>query len=318
MKKFLFLLLLPLFGFGQFNPIFFGGARKQQPNTYIGGVSSVLNSASAVASSLSVSADRIQSFSIIGNDIQFRMVGSYTLGFSNQVPLRTLLKYYYDNDGLVANIDNSTFNNMSAGIIRLYFPGIITQTGAGILQDIYTPFILEMPNCITVPANWLGNWNTSSGTKTVVLPKCTNFGVNELNNSVFAPNGAQRMKLYVPISKQTSNAGGVEGDVAFVAGSTASSIVYVPNYTKPNAITDLSAGTITSSSVQFNFTAPSSTNTLAFYEVYLNGIYKGTVTASGQTISGLTTATLYKSTILAVDIYYNKSLVSNSVFVTTL
>lgn len=318
MKKLLFLTLLPLLGFGQFNPILFGGARKQQPNTYIGGVSSVLNSASAVASSLSVSADRIRSFSIIGNDIQFRMVGSYSLGFSNPAPLRPLLKYYYDNDGLVTNIQDDTFRGMSAGVIRLYFPGIIVQTGQAIFQDIFTPFILDMPNCTTVPASWLGNWETASGAKIVSLPKCTNFGVDELNNSVFSYNGAKRTKLYVPISKQTSNAGGVEGDVAFVAGSTASSIVYVPNYTKPNAITDLSAGTITSSSVQFNFTAPSSMNTLDFYEVYLNGIYKGTVTASGQTISGLTTATLYKSTILAVDIYYNKSLVSNSVFVTTL
>ena len=318
MKNLLFLLLLPLLGFGQFNPILFGGARKQQPNTYIGGVASVLNSASAVATSLSVSVSRIESFSIIGSDIQFRMVGSYTLGFTNQVPLRTLLKYYYDNDGLVTNVGDYTFQSMSAGVIRLYFPGVISQTGHGIFQDIFTPFILEMPNCITVPEKWLGNWQTSSGTKTVVLPKCTNFGTNELDNLVFTSNARQRMKLYVPISKQTSNAGGVEGDVAYVAAGTASSVVFVPNYTKPTAVTNLSAGTVTSTAIQLNFTPPSSTNAIDFYEVYLNGIYKGRVTASGQNVTGLTTATLYKIEILAVDIYYNKSLVSNSITVTTL
>lgn len=291
---------------------------KGAVNTYIGGVSSVLNSASAVATMLGMSVSRIQKFSIIGSDIQFRMVGSYTLGFTNQTSLRTLLKYYYDNDGLVTNIQGETFRVMSAGIIRLYFPGIIVQTGIAILQDIFNPFILEMPNCTTVPDNWLGNWQTYSGTKTVVLPKCTNFGTTKVNNNVFTNNGRQRMKLYVPISEQTSNAGGVEGDIAIVAGSTGSSIVYVPNYTKPSAIVNLTDGTITSTTIQLNFTPPSSTNTLDFYEVYLNNIYKGRITASGQTITALTTATLYKIEILAVDIYYNKSLVSNSINVTTL
>jgi len=302
-----------------FNPIQFYefGKSRGTVNTYIGGVSSVLNSASAVASMFGVLVSRIQKFSIIGSDIQFRMVGSYSLGFTNPTSLRTLLKYYYDNDGLVANIQNSTFANMSAGIIRLYFPGIITQTGTTIFQDIFTPFILDMPNCTTVPANWLGNWQTSSGTKTVVLPKCINFGTSKVNNSVFTPNGAQRMKLYVPISEQTSNSGGIEGDVSYVSGGTLSSIVFVPNYTKPNAIVNLTAGTITSTTIQLNFTPPSSTNTLDFYEVYVNNIYKGRITASGQTITALTTATLYKIEILAVDIYYNKSLVSNSINIYT-
>lgn len=288
-----------------------------KPNTYIGGVSSILNSASAVSTMLGIPVGNITYFSINDSNIQFRMTGSYSLVFTNPSSLRPLLKYYYDNDGLITNVTNSTFTSMN-GIIRLYFPGIIVQTGTAIFQDIFNPFILEMPNCTTVPAAWLGNWQTSSGTKVVVLPKCTNFGTNELDNLVIGANARQRMKLYVPISEQTSNAGGIEGDVAYVSGGTLSSIVYVPNYTKPNSVSDLTTGTITSTTIQLNFTPPSSTNAIDFYEVYLNNIYKGRITASGQNITGLTTATLYKIDILAVDIYYNKSLVSNSINVNTL
>lgn len=287
------------------------------PNTFIGGIASVAANPSALATLLGVDVNRIQAFTIVGSDVYFKMIGNYSLSFTPQTSIRPLLTQYIDYNGLVTNLVSNCFT-FCTKIVRLYFPGVITQTGISIFQDIFTPHILEMPNCTTVPAYWLGNWQTSSGTKTVVIPKCTNFGANEANNSVFTPNGAARMKLYAPISEQTSNAGGVEGDVAFVAAATASSVVYVPNYTKPSAITNLSAGTVTTTTIQLNFTPPSSTNTLDFYEVYVNGIYNRRITASGQNVTGLTTATSYKIEILAVDIYYNKSLVSNLITVTTL
>lgn len=310
---------MPLFMHGQFNPVFFGGTQKSGVNTYIGGVSSVVTSKVDVANLLNVNVSRITNFSIVGSDIKFRIRGSYSLSIVGGLAttVRSIITYYQDNDGLINNIESSTFATAS-NLTRLYFPGIVTQTGINIFQDVANPNILEMPNCTSVPVGWLGNYQTSSGTKIIALPKCASLGTNELNNSVFTANGSQRLKMYVPISKQTSNSGGVEGDVNFVATASLSSIVYVSNYTIPSAISDLSAGTVTSTSIQLNFTAPSSTNTIDFYEVYLNGVYKGKVTASGQTITGLTTATLYKIELLAVDIYYNKSLVSNSINVTTL
>ncbi|MHC0442308.1 fibronectin type III domain-containing protein [Flavobacterium sp. 3-210] len=249
------------------------------------------------------------------------MVGTYSFTFNNVAypTVRSLVTYLYDNEGLITNLGSNTFAT-SSNLIRVYVPGVIIQTGISICQDIVKPFIFEMPNCTSVPTNFIGNWQIPSGigNKNLILPRCTNFGASEANNSVFTSNGAIRMKLYVPIAKQTSNSGGVEGDIAFVAGSTSSSIVYVPNYTKPNAIADLSAGTVTSTTIQLNFTPPSSANTIDFYEVYLNSMYKGRITASGQSITGLTTITQYKIEILAVDIYYNKSLVSNSINVTTI
>ncbi|MHC0441621.1 fibronectin type III domain-containing protein [Flavobacterium sp. 3-210] len=300
---------------------YYFGKRKVSANTYIGGVASVLNSASAVAAALSVSVSRIQNFLIVGSNIQFKMVGTYSLSFvpATGALLRPLLTYYQDNDGLVLNITSSCFA-VYTKIIRLYFPGIITQTGTNVHQDIATVHILELPNCISLPANFLGNWQTpvGGGTKVLVAPKCTNWGATKLDNNVVGGNARIRMKAYAPISEQTSNAGAPEGDLSGIAGSTSSSVVYVPNYIKPNAIIDLTAGIITSTTIQLNFTVPSSTNTLDFYEVYLNSVYKGKITASGQNVTGLTTGSLYKIEVYAVDVYYNKSLISNIISVTTL
>jgi hypothetical protein len=85
----------------------------------------------------------------------------------------------------------------------------------------------------------------------------------------------------------------------------------------PSPVTTLTSGTIYNTAVQLNFTAPSSTNAIDYYEVYVDGVYKNKITASGQYITGLTANTSYNITVIAVDIFYNKSVVSNSVSVST-
>jgi len=74
----------------------------------------------------------------------------------------------------------------------------------------------------------------------------------------------------------------------------------------------LSAGTIYDTAIQLNFTPPSSTNTIDYYECYANGVLKNKISGSGEYVYGLMASSSYDITVVAVDIFYNKSVVSNT------
>ncbi|MEM0575150.1 fibronectin type III domain-containing protein [Flavobacterium polysaccharolyticum] len=85
----------------------------------------------------------------------------------------------------------------------------------------------------------------------------------------------------------------------------------------PNVVTGLSVGPIYNTAVQLHFTPPSSARAIVFYECYLDGVFKQEIKNSGEFITGLTPATNYNITLVAVDVFYNKSVVSNVVNVST-
>jgi hypothetical protein len=122
--------------------------------------------------------------------------------------------------------------------------------------------------------------------------------------------------LYVHPSLATNNAGAPDGDIAY-AISQGAIVRYVTNFTAPSSITNLTAGFVYGTAIQLNFTAPTgNTNAIEFYECYVNGVYKNTITASGQYITGLSVNTTYTIELKPVDIFYNKS-TSNLIAVTT-
>lgn len=297
---------------------YFFGKQKAKVNTYIGGIGGTINTPDLLASKLGISVNRIKLFKVTGIDVECAIVGSgkFTFNFNERVtPIG--LKYYYDYDGYINDIENS---GLGGGInfFRGYFPGIINISGTEVFQDKPIGYEIEMPNCLSLPDNFTGNYSGVTG-KILVVPKCTSFGTTKLNNNVFTTGGgAQGLKVYAPISEQTSNSGGLEGDLAYVQ-SVGSSVVFVSNLSKPNAINNLSAGTIYNTSIQLNFTPPSSINGIEFYEVYLNNQTKSyiNIKSNGQFIIGLTPGTNYSITIVAVDIFYNRSVVSNVVNVST-
>lgn len=119
----------------------------------------------------------------------------------------------------------------------------------------------------------------------------------------------------------------------YAVTSRSATLVYVNDFTAPNAVSDLSASNITSSGCDLNFTAPSSTNALDFYEVWIENIdldewhkdrvvgrynINQEITATGDTITGLTTGTNYKIWIVACDEFWNRSAISNEITITTL
>ena len=175
--------------------------------------------------------------------------------------------------------------------------------------------------------------------KKILLPECTRFGGYYMLNSVpfthfygpkmitafgdsvgndacFNINGTGVLILNTAL--QTCNSGQPDGDLQ-IAVTRGYSVRYVTNFTPLNIITNLSTGTIYNTTVQLNFTPPTSVNGVDFYEVYLNGerFNSKEIKNSGEFITGLTPATNYNIRIVAVDMFYNKSELSNTVNVST-
>ena len=282
----------------------FGGTNKRW-NTFIGGVSSTISTSAQLATKLGISNNRITNFAIVGSDIKCKITGSYanTFGFYDNE-----LTYYDDKDGLCT----------SAGYIRgcpnLYYWNTLNVTSFSsgyfgrecpLLKEAIFPNIINIYNSQFYESNC----------DLFYIPRATTLGStvgdNQVFNGIFFLDNVPKT-IYCHPSLATNNAGAPDGDIAY-AISQGATVRYVTNFTAPNPVTTLSAGTVYNTAIQLNFTPPSSTNAIEYYECYVNGVLKNTITASGQYITGLTPSTNYDITLKAVDIFYNKSVVSNTV-----
>lgn len=280
----------------------FGRTKKPKINTFLGGVASTINTASIMAVKLGISVSRIKEFSIIGDNVQCAVIGgSYVLP-GNFMTDESNLTYFKDMDGLV--ISNST--SLGKMFLRCFN-----------LEEVFTP---KMTTIYPVAANNVFENTYGNYTKWKVwyAPSLTNIGSTQgFDLSIFRSNFGNSIKLYTNAYLQTSNAGSIEGNIAYFDSLGANSVVFVQNFIKPLEVTNLSNVAITSTTAILNFTPPSSFNAIDYYECYANGELKNKITASGQAITGLSTATNYNITIIAVDIYYNKSEKSNLINLTT-
>jgi hypothetical protein len=295
------------------NPYIFAPPVDLSTNTEIGGVSATISTPALLATKLGILESRITNFSIVGSDIQCKITGSYTsVNFNGD----TSITYFDDKDGLITDLMNFAFGN-APNLKRLSLKGIINLSGAYIVRyDQFTSRTIEvyLDNCVTMGSSAFYDGLYSN--LFIYAPRCTTLGAStSVDNQNF-----YRVKtgsiIYINSFTQTSNAGGVEADVAH-AISQGATVRYVTNFTAPNPVTTLAAGTIYNTAIQLNFTPPSSTNAIDYYECWANGVQKNNITASGKYITGLTPNTSYNITLIAVDIFYNKSVVSNSLSVTT-
>jgi len=270
----------------------YGGSNRKS-NTFIGGVASVITTSGALASRLGIASNRITNFKIVGSDIECRISGSYGIPlFCTGIEL--VISYYRDFDGLVTSIGSQAF----------YFTNV---------REVYTPNATSIGLEAFDQNGSVGQ--DKSSLKILYIPRVTTIGTTVLNNNVFRANTG-KPKIYAHPSLQTINAGGVEGDLAFAIADGAT-VRYVTNFTAPSSITNLTAGFVYGTAIQLNFTAPTgNTNAIEFYECYVNGVYKNTITGSGQYITGLSLNTTYTIELKPVDIFYNKS-TSNTIAVTT-
>jgi len=280
-------------------------------NTEIGGVASTIGTPTLLASKLGILESKITNFTIVGSDIKCKITGSYVIP-GNAFLSNTSITYYYDNDNLVTDLLASAFRGCNS-LKKVVFDGVTTLTGSYIFREIYVPTLVSLKNCTNITSNAFDEFYNKGGY--IYIPNCTTLGSTVLSNVVFNSQGGNVLQLNPFLA--TSNAGAEEGDVA-LARTQGSIIRYVTNFTAPNPITTLAVGTIYNTAVQLNFTAPiGSTNAIEYYECYANGVLKNIITTSGQYITGLTASTSYNITLIAVDIFYNKSVVSNSLSTAT-
>lgn len=267
---------------------------RNKVNTYIGGVSSFINTPAALASVLGIVEGRISLFSIYGDNIECSISGTYSLtGFNASANSNNLnVTYYRDPFGLVNDFIGFAF----------YQSGIM---------EVFTPKATSISN----PAFDMNYAYAGNRIEFLYIPLVTSLGSSALNNNVFRSAFLQDCTMYVHSSLATNNAGSPDGDIAY-AITRGATIRYVTNFDAPSKPI-FTIGTINNKSIQLLFTPPSSTNAIDYYEVYSNGIYKGKIKNSGKYIKYLLPSTTYSFQIIAVDIFYNKSEISDAVSATT-
>ena len=274
---------------------YFGKQKVKVPNTFIGGIGNTINTPALLAAKLGIAENRIKLFKVTGVDVECAVIGgSYSLPRYAFVSDQSIT-YYIDIDGLNTEIYQAFIN--SNNLKTLYFPNLTSlRGGTG------------------------GGWLVNPSLIRAYFPRLIYMGETVGQDEVFRSGYRYSDVLYVPDVHRTSNSGNADGDIQrYVSNGFGASIRYVTNFTPPNTIANLSTGTIYNTAVQLNFTPPTSVNGVDFYEVYINGerFNSKEIKSSGDYIAGLTASTNYNIRIVAVDMFYNKSELSNTVNVTT-
>jgi len=278
-------------------------------NTYIGGVSASISTVSLLATKLGISVGAISNFVVVGSDIKCTITGAYnTNGFYND----GAITYYHDLDNLITDYPDF---RVCTNLKRVTMNGVTSfaYTKAKVQQKntlFYLPAMTSVANSAFAEAQI----STFDSYKIFYIPNATSLGSSSASNSVFAQTSVAA--LYCHPSLATNNGGAEDGDVA-VARAQGAKIVFVSSFVAPSAISNLSSGNITDKEIQLNFTPPSSTNTIDFYEVYVNDVYYSDISVNGGYIGGLTASTSYSIKVKAIDIYFNKSLFSNTISAST-
>lgn len=331
-----------------------GGNILPDPNTFIGGVgASYITSAADFVSKVSTTLyeSDIENFQIdVNNNISFYINVNYSFNSAVFDGGTSGLTYYIDKDGHLTFPSNSLFRYNSGSRIAYHLPGLtymylscfryyspstaifsgITSTGGTFALASSSRIKWVILNNMTTIGTYL--FNGDSAIERIRIPSVTGW-----TNTNDSSNPFQNIKtgcnIYVDNSQLTVNGGGLPLELDYAQTTRSANIIGITNYTPPNAVTNLSASSITSSGCNLDFTAPSSTNTLDFYEVWVENIdldewhsdrVKGRyninqeITASGDTITGLSSGTNYKIWIVACDEFWNRSEISNVIEITTL
>ena len=324
------------------------------PNTFLGGVGNTsVTSAADFASITDLTLSEISDFQIDdNNNVSFYVSSTYQMGegpaccgFDGD----SSLKYFIDFEGRLTSMSVATIR--SSGPQALYIPGI-TQINAS--QTRYCPVKYTFHENVT---NLPGSFSiaTTSGVKWVRLPSVLSIGAAALNglsaldrcyipdctswyyvsgntNMWITTSSSSIKKIYVDVSQETANGGGLPDGLAQAQNVNGWNLVFITGYTAPNAVTNLSSSSVTSSGCNLNFTPPSSTHGLDFYEVWVENISLGRwelervqdrynahqeISGSGSSITGLSSGSTYRIYIIACDIYWNRSASSNVIQITT-
>lgn len=302
------------------------------PNTFLKGTGAVDTAAELAAKLGLVEAD-ILNFTVDGSyNIKCRIETVYTFiyqAFYRYSAVGNTTTYFIDLEGYCSattGFTDQTFNFQTVPI-AMVFPNIKRITSS-MFANASVPYYY-LPDATQV--NTLA-FDKNYSLKRIYIPSCTSLGGTTGNGNAFRLDSAV-VNVYVNSTLMTNNGGGKDGDLAYLESTYGTTITEVTDTTPPGNITNLSASSITATTVDLDFTAPSSTNTLDFYEVWIDDgssnpiqLYYpfDEISATGDTLSGLVSGTTYKIKIAACDEFWNGSGLSttpawsNEIEITTL
>jgi len=283
-------------------------------NFEVGGYANSINTPQLLANKLQIDVSRITNFAIVGADVKCRISGSFPLnGGAPQFGFQgSYYSYLKDNDGLITAIGTGSFyasdliNSANTGDIIL--KNCLTIANDAFNRAMFVNYIFE--NATAVGANAFVN---AYRLKIVYIPRVLTLGNDVLDNVTFG-NIQKDSVIYCHPSLQTCNSGNPDGDLQY-AVSMGAIVRYVTNFVAPSKPTNISFTDIYSTVFKIVVDCIN-TNSIDYYEVFINGIYYSNFKI-GSYIFGLNALTIYQVSVVVVDVFLNKSVISEQFQVTT-
>lgn len=293
---------------------FIGRKRFFEPNTFIGGAGAQMTTASAFAFIMGISESIIKNYLVDANgNISCYISQSYAFradAFNNLATGNvgnwyitygdiSSVTYYIDIDGKANSFEDQSFlfqSNFKYG----YFPN----------------------NGLLISSNQSFRLNKNTGYLLIYLGKIGGdyIGSSSFNNGNFTQIPYTNTEIFVPEFFETNNSGGVDADLSGEVIPNGGDVVFIgsTDYETQLPPTGLIVSSITTTTATISFTPPVSTNGILKYEVWVNGAFHDWITSSGDTIIGLESGTINLVKLKCADIYYNLSVFSNEITITTL
>ncbi len=277
-------------------------------NTFIGGVASAINTPAQLSAKLQnypsgtgFDEANIQNFTIVGNDIECYIGVDYQIanyGLYNN----NAITYYFDEENYCKKIGIDNFK-LSENIKEIRLKGII-ESGSGVFGSRNKIRQYIFPNLTTLNSTY-GYFQDNSDA-IFYAPNYKPIGVDATNTNIFV--GTSNFRLYTHLDNATINGGNPDGEITALINTNYGKVSYIQNFTSPNSIVNLSAGSIYATAIELLFTEPTgNVNLIDFYEVYVNGRYNNRCTYGNVFAINLKPNSVNSIEVKPVDIYYNRS-----------
>lgn len=305
--------------------MFFGGSKRiLEPNMFIG--------FSNVVDPNNIANDKFYSPESVYSPKNISIDANNVVSFYTDKIIKTVLDAFrYENINFLIDVDGKLLetNSKTGGdfgffgrtMFNFYHAENLDFIGRQAMQSTgITEHYLPVATYIGA-RNFVSNPLSLRSSYRIYIPNVTTLNASFLVDPTNSYSGAI---CYANPYLKTNNGGDLDSNLQEFQND-GGTIVWVTDTTPPDAISDLSASNITSTSFDLNFTTPTSVNGIQAYEVYLdngNGHilqrYKKHVDiiSSGSTISGLTSGLTYKARVRTRSNFYTKSDFSNEIEIT--
>lgn len=235
-----------------------------EPNTFIGGVSSLFPDVQSLATGLNILVSDITFFEVVKTGIKCTINTSYNIPASfgngsltsfresgnNILSLGTIT-----NNTLLKSFEtNSDFDDVGGKFSYEKIQQLVLNGLSSVTNSVFQGFAQTRLNFIS-------------------LKNCLTYGTTTGESACFEAMNNYQWSLFCHPSLVTANSGLEEGDILRLRNVLKAEILYTNQSTPPGGITDLSVGTNYSIGFKMSFTPPSSVNGIKFYSVYVDGFF---------------------------------------------